>query len=558
MKIYSWISHAGRAAFTGKFGTLLKFRLRYTFGIKRLTSAAARLSSDKAPFMRAAVIGILLFAVIVLLIFVPYVVILTEMCRAYTAEIYFNTVLTLGNFAVFAVSLLSAYGLFSSGKERELLTPFPIPKGYIFAVQYITFYISAFITSFLCIVTGVTVYAVCAGDALSAYAICMLIFKALIGVILFPALPCAAAFVIISAVFLISGLFRHKELIATVLGFAAVILLIVIKMSPAPADVPGGIFADITGHIGKILFNAFFLCSAFTGEASGAWLYIVFAAASSVFLSAAIYLYGSALYDRILQKMNASYMHRGDPHNKYRQKSASRAFCVKELKILIRSPIYALNCLLNIVIAPVAAIVVSKNIVGVLTDSGMFENKSFEIAGLFICLIIMSMGMAASTSVSREGKSFSICRFIPVRLSEQVKGRAAAAVILYILCGMLFIIPYVILLKINFLYIIYGFFIVLAASVSFACSGLLIDLAHPKLIWNKEAEAVKQNFNAVAGMLVSVLLSVIIMLPLIVYLNGNINKTAMLAAVMAIAVLAACAGILLMRRKIRLMEGITE
>lgn len=550
----------GRAAFTAKFCTLLKFQLKYKFGIRRVTAA---------PFARTAAMGALLLIAAVLCIFIPYVMILIEMSRAYTAEIYFSSVLTLASFVVFAVSLLSAYGLFSSGKERELLTPLPIPKGYIFAVNYITFYISSFITSFLFIMTGVIVYAMCAGSAApGAYAISMLIIKTLIGIVLFPALPSAAAFIIMSAVFLISGFFRHKELIATVLGFTAVICVIVIRMSSMPADAPGGVLASITKYTGKMLFNVFFLRKALTGETSGAWIYMIFTAVSSVILILAIYLYGSAVYDRILQKMNVSYARKGNIYDTHMRRSAVHAFCVKELKTLIRSPIYALNCLLNIVIAPVAAIVISKNImsndnilgniVNAFSDNGALGNEATALAGLLICLVIMSIGMTASTSVSREGKSFDICRSIPVKLSEQVKGRTAAAVLLYILCGALFIIPYGILLKIDFLYIIYGFFIVLAASIAFACSGLLIDITRPKLIWNKEAEAVKQNINGMAGMFVSVIISVVIMLPFFIYLNGNINKTSMLAGILALAVLTAAASILLMKRKIRLMEGIIE
>ena len=63
-----------------------------------------------------------------------------------------------------------------------------------------------------------------------------------------------------------------------------------------------------------------------------------------------------------------------------------------------------------------------------------------------------------------------------------------------------------------------------AAALPFAYSGLIIDISKPKLVWDKEAEAVKQNFNAVLGMLACLLLSVIYSIPVALYLVGFLSE----------------------------------
>ena len=79
-------------------------------------------------------------------------------------------------------------------------------------------------------------------------------------------------------------------------------------------------------------------------------------------------------------------------------------------------------------------------------------------------------------------------------------------------------------ISIDFLYIIYGLALILAGAIPFAYSGLYIDLARPKLYWDKESEAVKQNFNGVLGILMGIILSVVYMIPFVIYVSGALTK----------------------------------
>jgi uncharacterized membrane protein len=50
----------------------------------------------------------------------------------------------------------------------------------------------------------------------------------------------------------------------------------------------------------------------------------------------------------------------------------------------------------------------------------------------------------------------------------------------------------------------------LLASVPLTAFNLLLDLMHPKLVWNNPQEAMKQNMNGLLGMVVSLVLIVVL------------------------------------------------
>ena len=188
----------------------------------------------------------------------------------------------------------------------------------------------------------------------------------------------------------------------------------------------------------------------------------------------------------------------------------------------MRSPIFALNCLANIVIAPVAAYMITKSLPQLsLKSFGEFETAMI---GLFVSFAIMSMGLVSSTSISREGKCFWITQIVPVSLKKQAKGRIKAATIFYFIAGEIFLFLFGVLLKIDFLYIIYGLVLTPVGALPFSYLGLFVDLIKPKLYWDKESEAVKQNFNGMLGIFACMLLTVVYMLPFILYMLGFVSK----------------------------------
>jgi len=59
-------------------------------------------------------------------------------------------------------------------------------------------------------------------------------------------------------------------------------------------------------------------------------------------------------------------------------------------------------------------------------------------------------------------------------------------------------------LKVSPVWVFSSILVGLLGSVSMVALSLLLDVFHPKLVWNSEQEAMKQNMNGGIGMLLSI------------------------------------------------------
>ena len=110
------------------------------------------------------------------------------------------------------------------------------------------------------------------------------------------------------------------------------------------------------------------------------------------------------------------------------------------------------------------------------------------------------------------------------------------------------------LLKLYFLYIIYGLAVLFVSSISFSLCGIIVDYKNPKLHWDKETEAVKQNLNGMIGIFISIILSIIYITPFAIYMAGIINKTITLILIPLICIISILALIKILKNTVRRKE----
>lgn len=538
--------------FTDRIKTLLKFQIRYKLGLRHIKEIIASSKYMRIPAAAAAVFLLFIAACIL----APYTFLMNflygEFEKAGDISKYLSAMFVLCNAVTFIASLFSVYSVLFTDRDREILTPLPIKKHHIFLVNYIVLYLSSLFASFVFLLPGFAVYIVRNGF------FPILPVKIIISAAFFPALPLALAFILMSVVLRFISRFRNKEIFATIGGAVLICMCLYISNSSVSLS---NIFLSEDGlffHSGKILFNSYFCTKFLMSNGIESLFYICVNIISALVLTLLIYIYGGAIYNTICEKLTASVSESASKKKNLKQSRQQDALCMKEIKTILRSPVYAINCLINIVFAPLAAIMISAKrdvildkITSVLylknTDTGFF----YAMIGIYIAFLLMSLSMVPSTSVSREGKMFWLMRVIPVDIKTQIIGRAKAAVTLYSICGFLFIFLFGILLKINFLYIIYGIGVIFAGSIPFALAGLYIDVSNPKLIWDKETEAVKQNLNGMLGIFVSIVFSLIYMTPFVLYILGKLGKTAVIAAIPVCIVLCILLSIYILKRKIK-------
>lgn len=198
-----------------------------------------------------------------------------------------------------------------------------------------------------------------------------------------------------------------------------------------------------------------------------------------------------------------------DLHKANRSHSKIRTYAVKEMKILVRTPVYFLNCIAMCIVMPLL-VLMGPTIAGSKGDAGIDMDALLSLAneipnftayliilGLAVGFLVGGMNMISSTAISREGSNYTYMKYIPMSYQDQIHAKAYCGIFMSIVTLVLTIIPLYLFLPLpilNYL-IVFGCSIISAIIVNFL--GIIIDLSHPKLVWEQEAAAVKQNLGGV-------------------------------------------------------------
>jgi len=184
--------------------------------------------------------------------------------------------------------------------------------------------------------------------------------------------------------------------------------------------------------------------------------------------------------------------------------SPIRAIARREIRILVRTPIFMFNSVAMLVILPLISVFTmfmpGSDTLRALIQSGVARQTIMLGAAGFIA----TMGMFApspASAISREGKLFWISKMIPVTAADQLKGKLAYSFILTALAIPILYLYSLLVFSWSALEFVAIILLGMAGSAPVIISNLLIDLFRPYLTWDDPQKAIKQNFNVVAGML---------------------------------------------------------
>ena len=184
-------------------------------------------------------------------------------------------------------------------------------------------------------------------------------------------------------------------------------------------------------------------------------------------------------------------------------------YVLKELKILVRNPVYLVQCVLPALIFPVLFIglifILPEEETSGITNalSMMLEfNKPLILMGLVAAMQFFAMFIYVSiTAISREGKNATFIKYIPVPLYKQYIYKIIPNILMNIFSTVIVlgIVRYLLSISITDLIIVFAVSILMNISLSMLC--LIMDLKRPKLQWNTEYAVVKQNMNLIFPMI---------------------------------------------------------
>lgn len=198
-----------------------------------------------------------------------------------------------------------------------------------------------------------------------------------------------------------------------------------------------------------------------------------------------------------------------------------KSCALREWKLLVRTPVYFLNCVLSAFLVPVillAALIVP--LLGNMEELQKFLPQVSQLFQMFgtdqlsgvlmltvfaLTTLFCTMNLSAATCISREGSNFIEMKYIPVPYKKQLQGKMLCAVSLSFAATL----PYTFLLvfagaailKTPVWLLLPALAINVFTVFTVSYFQLLGDLWKPKLSWTSEQAAVKQNFIAMLTML---------------------------------------------------------
>lgn len=200
------------------------------------------------------------------------------------------------------------------------------------------------------------------------------------------------------------------------------------------------------------------------------------------------------------------------------RKPAFFSYLKKELRLLIRNPIYFQNCVLISFLMPVLFFVPvliggeDMNFMETLADLRYFLDLAFTrypnesyafviLGGIGLGFFMSNTNMISATAISREGAHYDFMKYIPLSYMTQVAAKATSGIVISLAGGLLLVISAIIGLQMPLLASALLLLTFILGDVYGNFLGVLVDLLHPKLVWEQEASAVKQNFTAAIMML---------------------------------------------------------
>ena len=202
---------------------------------------------------------------------------------------------------------------------------------------------------------------------------------------------------------------------------------------------------------------------------------------------------------------------------------------LKDIKFLFRSPTFFLNCMVINIIWPIFLFLIFRFGLANYTISHMRELIILKDQGVFVAFILSTLGVSimvptfnsiASSSFSREGKNFHFIKYIPYSYGLTWRGKYLVSMIISLIGIFMYMIPFYIMVHFSFIWILIFIIISILGVSCVSLIGICIDSCYPKLIWDDEADALRENTNAFMAMGFSLLLFGILVLGGY-YLNKN-------------------------------------
>jgi ABC-2 type transport system permease protein len=510
---------------------------KYIVLTKILLKNNINLSSDKKKKAKTIALWILIAAA-----FVPTIgIIVNSISTGYNLLSSINQeglILALGisfvSIFVFFFGIFYSLNVLYFTKDIENLLPLPLKPSEILGAKFTVALLYEYLTELVLFLPILIVYGVKSSASFIYYAYGIIIF------LILPLAPLGIVSVLNMIIMSFTNLGKHKDKLKIMGGigamFIAICINILMQKFGVSSNNPDQMIKMITSGNNSLvqLSNKLFPGSSIGAKA------LVFSSTTQGFLNLLLYIIltlivvlvllvlGEKLYFKGIIGISETSSKRKELSSEQLSKFSERqspliALTMRELKILFRTPVYFMNCIIMNFLWPVFILL------PMVTQPQLFkelEKVTAIIRDPSISAIIVGMALAVgvflgasnlitATAISREGQNIFISKYIPVDYTTQFAAKILSGMIMGVVSIIVMLLMAIVLIKAPLYLVVMSLIMSIPGLLFSSMAGLLIDLNYPKLNWDNEVKAVKQNFNGFLSLIVGVLGAAISAIPII-------------------------------------------
>jgi|BioPla2DNA2_1021312.scaffolds.fasta_scaffold09548_1 ABC-2 type transport system permease protein len=477
----------------------------------------------------------IIFIILISLCFVPLLiglsVFISTMYDALKVVEQEGIILSLGiavsSFVIFFFGVFYVINIFYFSDDVEILLPLPLKSSEIIGAKFLVTVVYEYLTELILLLPLFVIYAYKSGPSFMYYIYALVVF------LLVPVVPLSIASVLVMIIMRFTAIAKNRDRFKMVGGliamFGAIGFNTVIQQFAAKSIDPQQLQEMFTeGQNSMVeLMSRIFPGTKFaalsivhnTGVQGIVNLMIFLLIAVASFL---IFLYfGELLYFRGVigiseQAAKRKKVSREELGKLSVLQSKLKAYTIKELKLLFRTPIYFMNCVLINFLFPIFMLIPlltqsegesELESIKAIMNIGIFDGI-IVVVGFAAAMLISTINSITSTSISREGQNLYISKYLPVSYKTQILAKALSGAIVSFIGVVTILISVTVFLELP----LYLSFMIAGISlfgiVCMSFIGVMIDLFHPKLNWDNEQKAVKQNLNPLFHMLLATIFCV--------------------------------------------------
>lgn len=222
-------------------------------------------------------------------------------------------------------------------------------------------------------------------------------------------------------------------------------------------------------------------------------------------------LLGKLTYLKDILKNRVSYTNKRkkkiniEKNTKFHNKG--RSYIIKELKMLIREPVFFMQCVFPVMIILITVIMLIFSLVPIIEQAMQYEEirnalsklsfNSEAVCDILIILqVLFSLSSISLTGVSREGKNAIFIKYIPMPLYKQFLYKIIPQVALNLIVSIVVLsIIWYFIPAIGFLHLFLLLIISIFINLINSYLMLIVDLRRPNLNWDTEYSVVKKSDN---------------------------------------------------------------